>query len=145
MITMKKIDYLLKIPKLKITIMKIIAYVLMVTILKTAITHNKSHHGKLTFILGDSMVKDVDGYLLTGSINRKSIVKVRPVSSAKTINIENYTKLSKRDFNPNLYILRVGTNDFFLDDTPDVISNCIITKIIMSNIDPRGDKYRNKV
>ena len=142
---MKKIDYLLKIPKLKITIMKIIAYVLMVTILKTAITHNKSHHGKLTFILGDSMVKDVDGYLLTGSINRRSIVKVRPVSSAKTINIENYTKLSKRDFNPNLYILRVGTNDFSLDDTPDVISNCIITKIIMSNIDLRGDKYRNKV
>ena len=145
MITMKEIDYLLKIPKLKITIMKIIAYVLMVTILKTAITHNKSHHGKLTFILGDSMVKDVDGYLLTGSINRKSIVKARPISSAKTINIENYTKLSKRDFNPNLYILRVGTNDFSLDDTPDVISNCIITKIIMSNIDPRGDKYRNKV
>ena len=142
---MKKIDYLLKIPKLKITIMKITAYVLMVTILKTAITHNKSHHGKLTFILGDSMVKDVDGYLLTGSINRKSIVKARPISSAKTINIENYTKLSKRDFNPNLYILRVGTNDFSLDDTPDVISNCIITKIIMSNIDPRGDKYRNKV
>ena len=142
---MKKIDYLLKIPKLKITIMKIIAYVLMVSILKTAITHNKSHHGKLTFILGDSMVKDVDGYLLTGSINRKSIVKARPISSAKTINIENYTKLSKRDFNPNLYILRVGTNDFSLDDTPDVISNCIMTKIIMSNIDPRGDKYRNKV
>ena len=142
---MKKIDYLLKIPKLKITIMKIIAYVLMVTILKTTITHNKSHHGKLTFILGDSMVKDVDGYLLTGSINRKSIVKARPISSAKTINIENYTKLSKRDFNPNLYILRVGTNDFSLDDTPDVISNCIITKIIMSNIDPRGDKYKKKV
>ena len=125
--------------------MKIIAYVLMVTILKTAITHNKSHHGKLTFILGDSMVKDVDGYLLTGSINRKSIVKARPISSAQTINIENYTKLSKRDFNPNLYILRVGTNDFSLDDTPDVISNCIITKIIMSNIDPRGDKYKKKV
>ena len=145
MITMKKIDYLLKIPKLKITIMKIIAYVLMVTILKTAITHNKSHHGKLTFILGDSMVKDVDGYLLTGSINRKSIVKARPISSAKTINIENYIKLNKRDFNPNLYILRVGTNDFSLDDTPDVISNCIITKIIMSNIDPRGDKYKKKV
>ena len=142
---MKKIDYLLKIPKLKITIMKIIAYVLMVTILKTAITHNRSHHGKLTFILGDSMMKDVDGYLLTGSINRKSIVKARPISSAQTINIENYTKLSKRDFNPNLYILRVGTNDFSLNDTPDVISNCIITKIIMSNIDPRGDKYKKKV
>ena len=62
--------------------MKIVAHLLMVTILKTAITHNKSHQGKLTFILGDSMVKDVDGYLLTGSNNRKSIVKARPISSA---------------------------------------------------------------
>ena len=35
----------------------------------------KSNQGKLAFILADSMVKDVDGYLLTGSINRKFIVK----------------------------------------------------------------------
>ena len=33
----------------------------------------KSNQGKLAFILADSMVKDVDGYLLTGSINRKFI------------------------------------------------------------------------
>ena len=90
------------------------------------------------------MVKDVDGYLLTGSINRKFIVKVRLVSSAKTIDMENYTKPTKRDFNPDLYILRVGTNDFALDDTPEVISNCIITRIIISNTEPRGDKYKEK-
>ena len=70
-----------------------------------------SNQGKLAFILGDSMVKDVDGYLLTGSINRKFIVKVRPFSSAKTIDMEDYTKPTKRDFNPDLYILHVGTND----------------------------------
>ena len=90
------------------------------------------------------MVKDVDGYLLTGSINRKFIVKVRLVSSAKTIDMEIYTKPTKRDFNPVLYILRVGTNDFALDDTPEVISNCIITRIIISNTESRGDKYKEK-
>ena len=37
----------------------------------------KSNQGKLAFNLGDSMVKDVDGYLLTGSINRKFILKVK--------------------------------------------------------------------
>ena len=59
-----------------------------------------SNQGKLAFILGDSMVKDVDDYLLTGSINR--------ISSAKTIDMEDYTKPTKRDFNPDLYILHVA-------------------------------------
>ena len=45
----------------------------------------KSNQGKLAFILGDSMVKDVDSYLLMGSINRKFTVKVRPFSSAKLL------------------------------------------------------------
>ena len=58
--------------------------------------------GKLAFILGDSMMKDVDGYLLTGSIDRKFIIKVRPYSSAKTIDVKDYTKPTKRDFNPDL-------------------------------------------
>ena len=62
------------------------------------------------------MVKDVDGYLLTGS-NRNFIVKVRPFTSAKTIDMEEYTKPTKRYFNPDLYILNVGTNDLSLDDT----------------------------
>ena len=43
---------------------------------------------KLSFIIGDSMIKDVDGCLLTGSLNRKYIVKIRPFSSAKTSDTE---------------------------------------------------------
>ena len=43
----------------------------------------KPNQSKLAFILGDSMVEDIDGYLLTGSINRKFIVKVRPFLSAR--------------------------------------------------------------
>ena len=46
---------------------------------------------KLAFIIRDGMIKDVDGYLLTGSLNIKYIVKVRPFSSAKTSNMEYYT------------------------------------------------------
>ena len=86
----------------------------------------KSNKGKLALILGDSMVQDVDGYLLTGSINRKFIVKVKPFSSAKTINMEDYTKPTKRNFKPDLHILHAGTNDLSLDDTPEVISSRII-------------------
>ena len=85
----------------------------------------KSNQGKLGFILGDSIAKGVDGYLLTGSINRKFIVKVRPFSSAKKISMEDYTKPTKRDFNQDLYILHIGTNDLSLDDMPEVISSRI--------------------
>ena len=114
----------------------------------------KSNQSKFAFILGDSMVKDVDGYLLTGSINIKFIVKVRPFSSAKALDTEDYAKPTKRDFNPDLYILHIGKNDLLLDDTPEVISSRIIdtakslmtekNKIVISNIVPRGDKYREK-
>ena len=100
------------------------------------------------------MVKDVDGYLLTGSINRKFIVKVRPFSSAKTIDLEDYTKPTKREFNPELYILHAGTNDLSLDDTSEVRSSHIIDtakslmtekiKIIISNNVPGGNKYKEK-
>ena len=72
------------------------------------------------------MVKDVDGYHQTWSFNRKFIAKVRPFSSATTIDMEDYTKPTKRDFIPDLYILHVGTNDLSLDDTPEVISSRII-------------------
>ena len=49
------------------------------------------------------------------------IVKVRPFSSAKTIDMEEYTKPTKRDFNPDLYMLHVGTNDLSLNDMPELI------------------------
>ena len=58
----------------------------------------------------------------------------------------DYTITIKRDFNPDLYILHAGTK---------VTSNCIIdtakslvtekTKIIISNIVPKGKKYKEKV
>ena len=68
------------------------------------------------------MVKDVDSYLLTASIDRKFIVKVRPFSfdmedgrlhqtDQTDTDMEDYTKPTKRDFNPDLYILHVATND----------------------------------
>ena len=46
---------------------------------------------KLVFIIGDSMVKDVGGYLIAGSLNRKFIVKVRPFFIGENI---GYIRLS---------------------------------------------------
>ena len=73
-------------------------------------------------ILADSMVKDINGYLLTGSINRKFFEKVRPFSSAKAIDMEDYTKPTKRNFKPDLY-KNLRKNDLSLDGTPEVMSS----------------------
>ena len=62
------------------------------------------------------MLKDVDGYLLAGPLNKKNIVKVRPFSSAKTEDMHDYLKPTKKDFDPNIYILDVGTNNLSTND-----------------------------
>ena len=54
------------------------------TSIKTSIQRENSitdKSKKLAFVIDDCMIKDVDGYLFTGSLNRKYIVKVRPFSS----------------------------------------------------------------
>ena len=51
---------------------------------------------KLSFMIGGSIIKDVNVYLLTGSLNRKYIVKVRLFSSSKTSDMEYNITLTKR-------------------------------------------------
>ena len=46
------------------------------------------------FIVGDSMIKKVDGYLLTNSLKHQYLVKTRPFSTAKTIDMYDYIKLT---------------------------------------------------
>ena len=68
--------------------------------------------------------------------------------------MKNYTISIKSEFNPDLYISHVGTNDLSLDNTLEMISNHIIDtakslltekmKIIFSNIVPRESKYKEK-
>ena len=76
------------------------------------------------------MIKDVDSFLLTSSLNRKYTVQVRPFSSAKTSDREYYITLRKRDFDPGIYILHVGINDVTLGDTPKELSlNILLTQL----------------
>ena len=105
---------------------------------------------KTAFIIGDSMVKKIDGYLLTSSVNHKYIVKVRPFLSAKTIDMLDYIKPTKRDFNPDVYLLHVGTNDLSSSKSPEQISMDILNlayslkldnnTVIVSSIVPRDDE-----
>ena len=119
--------------------------------LRVILLYNKKNYA---FIIGDSMVKYVDGYLLTGSIKRKFIMKVRPFSSARTVDMQVYIKSTKCDFDPSLYLLHVGTNDLLLEDTPEAISKRIIAtaeslkkehdEVAISDIVARGDDLKEK-
>ena len=66
---------------------------------------------KSAFIVGGSMIKEIDGYLLTSSFNHKYIVKVRLFVTAKTDDTYDHIKPRQRIFQPNVYISHVGTND----------------------------------
>ena len=77
------------------------------------------------FIVRDSMIKN--GWLFISSINYKYIVKVRPFVTAKTNDMYHQIKPTQRNFQPNVYILHVGTNDLLTDMTSEEISEKIIT------------------
>ena len=108
-----------------------------------------------SIIIGDSMVKKIDEFLLTSSINYRYIVKVRPFLSTKTIDMVDYMKPTQRDFNPDVYLLHVGTNDLSSKKSPGQISLDILNladslklennNIIVSSIVPRDDQNKKKV
>ena len=109
---------------------------------------------KLAIVLGNSLVKEADGYLLMGLINRKYIVKLRQFSSAKTADIKNYIKPTKRDFDPRLHILHIGTKDLTLEESPKTVleretetTEYLKTEtniVRVFNIIARGDKCKEK-
>ena len=53
------------------------------------------------FILGDSIVKNVNGYLLTKKLRHKRLVKVRSFSGTKVSCMYDHVKPTIREFNPN--------------------------------------------
>ena len=110
---------------------------------------------KKVFIIGDSIIKEVDGYLLTNSIKHKYLVKVRPFLAAKAVDMFDYVKPIQRDFNPDAFTLHIGTNDLTTDKKPDEICSEISrlvkvhktnkNKIVISTIVLRGDACSTKV
>ena len=68
--------------------------------------------------------------------------------------MEYYITPTKRDFDPGIYILHVGTNDLTLDDTPEEINEHIINiatslktennTVVISNVALRGDSKKEK-
>ena len=78
------------------------------------------------FILGDSMVKKLNGFLLTRKLKHKCLVKVGPFSSAKVRCMHDHVKPTVRDFNPDHIILHCGTNDLNFERTVSQITRSTI-------------------
>ena len=97
------------------------------------------------------MLKEVDGYLLTCSLNKKIVGKVRPFSSAKKKDIHYYLKSTKGDFCLDIFILYVCTNNL---STPEMIADKVAAtakplktednNVVLSAIVPRGDKLNGQ-
>ena len=87
-------------------------------------------------------------------MNHKYIVKVRRFVTAKTDDMYDHMKPTKRNFQPNVYISHVGTNDLPTGMTAEEISDEIITfskdlksennEVVVPGIVPCGDSYKEK-
>ena len=106
------------------------------------------------YILGDSMVKKLNGYLLTRKVRHKFLVKVRPFSGAKVSCMVDHVKPTLRDDKPDHIILHTGTNDLRSEKTSSNIAKSIVdlamslkssgSSVIVSGIVPRFDNLNNK-
>ena len=106
------------------------------------------------FILGDSMFKELNDFLLIRKLNHKCLVKVRPFNSAKVRCMHDHAKPAVRYFDPDHIILHCGTNGSNSDRTSSQIARGFIdlalslkldkNKISISLPTPRSDKLDNK-
>ena len=105
---------------------------------------------KKVIVIGDIMIKKIDGYLLTNAINHKYLVKVRPFLPAKSVDLLGNVKPIQTDLDPEAYVIYIGTNDPTTDKTDEIFSEILRlikelktdkNKIAVSTIVPRGNIY----
>ena len=88
---------------------------------------NKNNKNKTNgYILGDIMVKKMNGYLLTRKIRYKHLVKVRSFSGTKISCMTDHVKPILRDISPDHIVLHVGTKDLRTENTVSQITKATI-------------------
>ena len=116
---------------------------------------NRNNKNKTNiYILGDSMVKKLNGYLLTWQIRHKHLVKVRSSSGAKISCMTDHFKPTLRDINPDHIVLHARTNDLRTENTASQIVKATIdletslkndvNTVTGPGIVPRLDEFNNK-
>ena len=80
---------------------------------------------KSIFVIGDSMVKHLNGWEMSKKLNANCKVFVKTFSGAKTACMNDYVKPSVRS-SPDHFILHVDTNDLSSDKSSEEIARSII-------------------
>ena len=125
--------------------------------LETLKTMYPRKNKKTVYILGDSMVKKLNGYLLKKKVRHKFLVNVRPFTGAKVSCMVDHVKPTIRDDKPDIrhhVILHTGTNDLRSEKSAGHIARSITelamslkdngNSVIFSGIVPRNDNLNNK-
>ncbi|XP_078383462.1 uncharacterized protein LOC144666001 [Oculina patagonica] len=113
---------------------------------ETATPSSSTENKFTTVIVGDSMVKQVQGWKLGKQVGHRVVVK--SFSGATTSDMQHYLKPTL-DKNPQQIILHVGTNDL-RDESPTIIADKIVdlarriesetnAKVILSELVTRAD------
>ena len=112
---------------------------------------NNNAKKKVTYIIGDSIVKEVKGWNLSNEENK---IIVKPFSGAKTECMKSYIIPAKKA-DPDCVILHVGTNDLSTQLTDAEISTNIINlalelktdnnAVIVSSLTLRNDKHGHRI
>ena len=106
------------------------------------------------FILGDSMVKYVNGWSVSESLRKKHNVYIRSFSGSKVRCMKDFVKPCIRVKDPNYIILHVGINDLNLEKGAKLCIKSIVDlakslmsvkrKVTISRITSRNDEWNNK-
>ena len=72
------------------------------------------------------MIKNIDWYKPTSLPKNIILVKMKPFSTVKAIDMYDYSKPTKRDLKPNASVFDIRTSDLSLDESPKEISKDII-------------------
>ena len=94
------------------------------------------------------------GFIVGDSINHKYIAKLKLSVTTKTENVHNHMKPMQRNFQVNVYISHVGTNDLPTDMIPEEISEKVIAfskhlksknnEVVVLDMILRGDPAKRK-
>ena len=104
-------------------------------------------------ILGDSMVKGIEGYKMKKALNNKINVYIKSFPGAIIEDMYSYAKPSLKH-DPNVIIIHCGTNDLREEKPAEIIADEIVTlahslktdsnEVVVSGIVPRRDKLDEK-
>ena len=111
-------------------------------------------NNKNVYILGDSIVKHVEGWKLKTPLGNNHNVYVRSFPGVKVKCMKDYVKPCIREINPEYVILHVVTNELNSELTAERIAKSVIDvgkniqtnhrTVSKSGIGPRNDNFNNR-